>query len=529
MRANKFSMRKACKQVVKHSNVSAESIRTILKRQNKGKEKAHGNRLLTDDEELEFCGLFRAFARNGTGLSRRDMAYTIGSHLGKPAGWSGQHFLEKFLARNKAIIKMKVPKALDSKRVTDVSIDDIEAFIAAYQGFNDRYKVPQRFVINADESPVLPQNVRHPAVAAAADATKVGYIKWGNDPLRTIIPFLGADGTVWMIVMVFARTHADEIKTSRTFYLHQKLKRIPKSFTIYYASTEKGYVTKDLWADIMEKFVAIIKPQLGGSNAILLLDHLASHEDAPSLSLLLKNNIHAVFFPPHSSHIVQPADNAAFATLKRHIFDLLSKEVVAHHARGESLDCPLQSVIIEALRKSLTRETVIASFEKTGMFPFDPAVIRKNASGLVADARPTTAVAQVPKKTLNIEKITLDLLNRTPFKKKSRGAALPMKNRCFLAEDIISHKQQQEEQKKQKEKEKELKANVKNEKKRQREADKAAKAAAKILCKNCSARFLRGKAWWVCPHCNKTLYCPKCKKMPARENHEDTCDGEGDN
>jgi hypothetical protein len=97
-----------------------------------------------------------------------------------------------------------------------------------------------------------------------------------------------------------------------------------KSYSLFFTTSKSGLVTKKLWKSIIERFVGVRKPNLGKAGAILLLDHLVSHEEGSSLRLLEQNKINTLFFIPHSSHILQPADNVAFARLKRTILAIIT-------------------------------------------------------------------------------------------------------------------------------------------------------------------------------------------------------------
>jgi hypothetical protein len=119
----------------------------------------------------------------------------------------------------------------------------------------------------------------------------------------------------------------------------------------------------------MERFVALIKPWLRDHGAILLLDHLPSHESGTTIGLVSQNNIRVSFFPPDTSSFMQPADSYAFARLKqkihRRVYELLQSFLISR----VSPTYIFQEVIPAALRSALTKECIMASFRDTGMFP----------------------------------------------------------------------------------------------------------------------------------------------------------------
>jgi hypothetical protein len=98
---------------------------------------------------------------------------------------------------------------------------------------------------------------------------------------------------------------------------------------VFYASTDNVYVTKELWIDIIDKFITVITPHIRGREALFFLDRLDSHQSIEAAKKLLENNIHCFFFLPHMTYWIQPLDNVVLANWKRVI-----KNQVRHQARS---------------------------------------------------------------------------------------------------------------------------------------------------------------------------------------------------
>ena len=67
--------------------------------------------------------------------------------------------------------------------------------------------------------------------------------------------------------------------------------------------TEEGYVTNDLWIDIIGKFIDVIKVHLANRPAVLILDRVGPHLEDSTLTLLIDNDISTLFLPAHASHM----------------------------------------------------------------------------------------------------------------------------------------------------------------------------------------------------------------------------------
>jgi hypothetical protein len=149
------------------------------------------------------------------------------------------------------------------------------------------------------------------SVIVPAETVKACISQAGYDFLRSILPFFSAGGRVWAVFFFFKKKPDSNSKSQRFD------DRSTKSYSLFFTTSKSGLVTKKLWKSIIERFVGVRKPNLGKAGAILPFDHLMSHEEGSSLRLLEHNKTDILFFIPHSSHILQPAGNVAFARLKR--------------------------------------------------------------------------------------------------------------------------------------------------------------------------------------------------------------------
>ena len=64
-------------------------------------------------------------------------------------------------------------------------------------------------------------------------------------------------------------------------------------------------------------FIPQTVPRNPSEPRLLILDGHGSHETTEFLWLCYSNNIHMLFLPPHSSHVLQPLDLAVFSSLKK--------------------------------------------------------------------------------------------------------------------------------------------------------------------------------------------------------------------
>lgn len=81
--------------------------------------------------------------------------------------------------------------------------------------------------------------------------------------------------------------------------------------------SKDGWINKELFYQFGKKFVESVVQD--GKKHVLLLDGHGSHVyNLDFINLMKDNNIELFCFPPHSSHVLQPADRSVFKSFKSH-------------------------------------------------------------------------------------------------------------------------------------------------------------------------------------------------------------------
>jgi hypothetical protein len=74
-----------------------------------------------------------------------------------------------------------------------------------------------------------------------------------DDDRRTFIPFVSADGKLWMVALIY-KSAKDKDEITIYFPVEYLDKRKPP-FKVVVTATAKGYVTTDLWRSILDAFL----------------------------------------------------------------------------------------------------------------------------------------------------------------------------------------------------------------------------------------------------------------------------------
>ncbi|KAL0929365.1 transposase [Colletotrichum truncatum] len=84
-----------------------------------------------------------------------------------------------------------------------------------------------------------------------------------------------------------------------------------------FTATENGWTSDSTAVEWLENiFIPLTKPDHPSEQRLLILDGHGSHETTEFMYLCYKHKIYLLFLPPHTSHVLQPLDQAVFGPLK---------------------------------------------------------------------------------------------------------------------------------------------------------------------------------------------------------------------
>ena len=96
------------------------------------------------------------------------------------------------------------------------------------------------------------------------------------------------------------------------------------------------------------------------------------------IRLMVKNNIEVLAIPSHTSHVLQPLDSTPFANFKtawnNSLIEYLFKNVGCKMTKQD-----FWVVFWPAWHKSMTTAVIQSGFWKTGVFPYNPDMIKHSA------------------------------------------------------------------------------------------------------------------------------------------------------
>jgi hypothetical protein len=392
------------------------------------------------------------------------------------------------------------------------------------------------FIINADESPCKFSNSETSKILSSANSKKQGRLCTPKSYLRTILPFIAASGRVWMIVLIYKDMSQSSNANENSIPVTTELRMTRSTIPTYYASTANGFITNELWKQIIVALVGRLSPFMQTKPALLLLDRHSTHMELSSINLLLDSDIQPLYLPAHTTHMLQPLDDVIFGSFKLKMHIKRDHERIRRLLCGESLHSIIEDIITEEKSNVFEKQVIKAGFQNTGIWPFDKELISKKFQNVyMFNTKPhlhTSEDEQVKAMALIIKDVLVPNQPKTPTKRVRSND----RNKLMTGQQLLTYAQEMEEKVNQEKEAKEQLKREREEKKRKRQEEKEERqesskrrkleAQQKVIertCTFCRQVFTKKHKFWVCHSCNTHQACLKCQQQDIHDEHAAGC------
>jgi hypothetical protein len=267
---------------------------------------------------------------------------------------------------------------MEPDRINSLTEEAVERFISSFESVKLKIMENGENLVNADEVPCTYVGATTAKVYSAFGAARTGQMQAKELDVRTFVPFTAANGKLLMVVLIFKTRKKGQDFADTPIYVPEKwAARRKKPFEVYYCSTSKGFVNNIMWKSILEAYwVVSLKHFPTDKGSVLLLDNLAAHVNAENVRFALNKNIYVWTIPAHTSHVLQPNDNGVNAVAKSKSFTARDHEMRASIIRGMTPSSVISAVLLDVLECAITPKVVRCAWSRTGLFPWDPELIR---------------------------------------------------------------------------------------------------------------------------------------------------------
>ncbi|KAF4420000.1 hypothetical protein F53441_14406 [Fusarium austroafricanum] len=138
-------------------------------------------------------------------------------------------------------------------------------------------------------------------------------------------------------------------------------------------TTPKGYIDDIAALEFFDHFERHTRPQKNPQKKTILLDGCENHFTKEFFQKAQDTGVELFPFPPHLTHILQPLDVGLFSSYKHWHQEVLSREIADGATDFNKADFLFH--LQEIRRKTAKKSTIISSWLKTGIYPFNPSVV----------------------------------------------------------------------------------------------------------------------------------------------------------
>lgn len=135
-----------------------------------------------------------------------------------------------------------------------------------------------------------------------------------------------------------------------------------------YTVSENGWTSNEIGAKWLEK-IFLPRTHILKGHRMLILDGHGSHASVEFLYLCYSHQVHLLFLPAHSSHVLQPLDLSCFAPVKsiyrKEIADLATLDDAAPVKKNRFIKAYFKARI-----EGLTERTIRSGWRAAGISPF---------------------------------------------------------------------------------------------------------------------------------------------------------------
>ncbi|XP_063244589.1 uncharacterized protein LOC134544837 [Bacillus rossius redtenbacheri] len=309
IKCGKISQREASKLY----NIPRNTLRNkLLGQHNK---KVGRPTIFSKEEELFFIQHILYLSDEGIPISLFDVRCVVKCYLdtqnrkvqqfkGNMPGWD---WSQSFLERHKAALKQRLETNI-SRRRAQVNEETLNEFFNNFEG--EVSEVSACNIYNYDETGfhdnpsrrklLFRRSCRHPERIRNSTKSCYTVVFCGSADGNFIPPYVIMKGTQKWSDWVYGAPEGTRLNTSKS-----------------------GWIDNKVFDDWFEyHFLPIAKTKPG--KIILIGDNMSAHLSIYTLKLAAENDVRLLFFPPNSTHLLQPLDVAYFSSLKTYWRQVLS-------------------------------------------------------------------------------------------------------------------------------------------------------------------------------------------------------------
>jgi hypothetical protein len=373
-------------------------------------------RLTPAEEKVlwDYCKQLEKWGAPGRICQLRKMAEELlvakGENLDKNP--LGKNWPSAFLKRHPDL-KSMFTTPQDKNRYFSEDYDTIKHFFDLYSETIAEHNVEPGDTYNMDEKGAMMGVIGQQRCIVSKAEKRPKSAQDGNREWVTLIECVSLLGAVLSPWIIFKG------KVQLTKWT-AKLRELRKGeeFPGHIAISDNGWTDNELGvAWLKECFEPETAKTQKGEWRLLLWDGHSSHISTAAIKFCLEKNIIPLCLPPHTTHLLQPADVGLFgpeATLYKNAIARRSRPGSAHHI--DKID--FLEVYCEIRPQALSQKNIEHAWRDVGLFPFNPSIVLSKILPpeppakpplITSNSRPSTAQGAPPSTDLTTPSLVVPL------------------------------------------------------------------------------------------------------------------------
>lgn len=266
--------------------------------------------------------------------------------------------MQRFLARNPSL-RTKRPRKIDSARVNGATSEVIRPWFNYLAIPAIRAILPENRW-NMDEYGLMEGLGSNGLVVGSSEVRATQKKQPGSRNWTSFVECVSATGQFLPTTVIFKGEYVQQ-----QWFPIEKSEYKDWKFT----ATEKGWTNTSIAHEWLKKvFIPRTQPRVPSHKRLLVLDGHDSHTHDDFMWLCFQNNIHCLYLPPHTSHVLQPLDLAVFGPLK----GAYRKKISHYSSLTDSSIVGKQNLLIclaAARKEAITAHNIKSGWRASGLWP----------------------------------------------------------------------------------------------------------------------------------------------------------------
>jgi 4-hydroxybenzoate polyprenyltransferase len=274
----------------------------------------------------------------------------------------GKHWMQAFLRRNPSIRTRKA-HSRESARVIGASTEVIQPWFNHLALPEVRAIKPENRY-NMDEAGIMEGLGENGLVVGGSEKRSVQKKFPGSRTWTSFIECVSASGAALPPLVIFRG------KSVQQQWFPENLKPF---HGWQFTATDNGWTSDATAVEWLEKlFIPLTAPSNPKDKRLLVFDGHGSHETTEFMYLCFQRNIHLLYLPPHTSHVLQPLDLSVFSPLKHYY----RKQVGYLNLFTDSSPVGKRNFLLcyqTARKEALSVSNIKGGWKASGLWPVAPA------------------------------------------------------------------------------------------------------------------------------------------------------------